>query len=134
MFAGAIGTTDVDFLILRRPVLKQGNARSISEILEEQGFQQQPKSTGNPPVESYVKELDETEIEVEFLTDDRTRKKPEVVLISNAGIAVSLTFTRRKAGSPKRVKDLYGIWFVSTMLGDPSESALSWRNCACFDS
>jgi hypothetical protein len=34
-----------------------------------------------------------------------------------------LTFTRRKAHS-KTYKDLYGIWYVSTQLGDFSESAI----------
>ncbi len=35
-----------------------------------------------------------------------------------------LTFTRRKSAS-KMLKDLYGIWYVVTQLGDFSEQALT---------
>lgn len=150
--ARPVGTTDMDFLIPRRPVVA-ADAEPLSKILKKQGFLHRPKDVGTPPIESYVKEIGETEIEVEFLTDARTRSKSESALIAPAQVVAQslsylemslasvttailpggtkiqvvrpeawvfhkgLTFTRRKSGSAKGAKDLYGIWFVLTMLG-----------------
>ncbi|MCM2321806.1 MAG: nucleotidyltransferase domain-containing protein [Oligoflexia bacterium] len=154
--ARPVGTTDLDFLIPRSPDVTV-NTQPLSRILESLGFSTRLKSLGNPPIESYVKEVEETEIEVEFLTDDRTRKKKDSTQIPKAGVVAQslsylemslnsattaklprgttvrivrpeawvfhkgLTFTRRKPGSLKSTKDLYGIWFVLTMLGEFSE-------------
>ena len=149
--------TDIDFLIPRRPVVTT-DAKPLAEILQDQGFRQRFKNTTALPIESFVKELGDTDIEVEFLTDDQARKKSVAVVIPKAGVVAQaltylemslassvvvklpyganicvvqpsawvfhkgLTFTRRKAGTPKSVKDLYGIWFVLTMLGNVSDA------------
>lgn len=156
--ARPIGTTDMDFLISRRPIVPVG-ADPLSVILRSQGFHHRTKDLGSPPIESYVKEIKGTEIEVEFLTDARVRKKTESTSIPGANVVAQplsylemslksvttatlpggteiqvvrpgawvfhkgMTFPRRKAGSAKTVKDLYGIWFVLTMLGDFSDMA-----------
>jgi hypothetical protein len=160
--ARPIGTTDMDFLIPRRPILS-ANAEPLSQILESQGFYHRTKNTGQPPIESYVKEFKEIEIEVEFLTDDRARTKGNSTSIPKAQVVAQslsylemslestttailskgtkirivrpeawvfhkgITFPRRRA-QVKKVKDLYGIWFVLTMLGDLSVSTGSALN------
>ena len=105
-----------------------------------------------------MKEIDGTEVEIEFLTDSATRddKNRNVVIAGvvaqplsyltlslqttmefqtysyEAGKVVSpgawifhkgLTFARRKSSS-KILKDLYGIWYVVTQLGDFSDQVV----------
>lgn len=84
--AGAIGTTDIDYLIPRKPIMLTGNQK-ISELLTRNGFQFRSKSLlYSPAVESYFKQIDEIEIEVEFLTDNKSRNKNDVVVIQSAGV------------------------------------------------
>lgn len=106
-----------------------------------------------------MKEIDDLEVEIEFLTDSATRNdKNENVIIAGViaqplsyltlslqmtmefktrsneiGKVVSpeawmfhkgLTFVKRKSPS-KLLKDLYGIWYVATQLGDFSEKAVA---------
>lgn len=151
--SGAVGTTDIDYLIPRRPV-KNGDEK-ISELLIESGYEPKNKSLDTPAVQSFIKQIEETEIEVEFLTDNRSRNQEDVVVIADAGINAQslsyiemslkeatplelpsgavinivkpeawvfhkgLTFTKR-TNTQKKYKDLYGIWFVLTQLGDTS--------------
>lgn len=151
--SGAIGTTDIDYLIPRRPV-KTGDEK-ISKLLMESGYELKNKSLDTPAVQSFIKQFEETEIEVEFLTDNRSRNQEDVVVIREAGINAQslsyiemslkeatplklpsgavinivkpeawvlhkgLTFTKRSSAL-KKYKDLYGIWFVLTQLGDTS--------------
>lgn len=82
--SGAVGTTDIDYLIPRKPI-KVGDAQ-ISEILKTNGYEHRAKSMDSPAVESYVKNIDDIEIEVEFLTDNKVRNKTEVVVIETAGV------------------------------------------------
>lgn len=82
--AGVVGTTDIDFLIPRKP-LKPGKEQ-ISKILKDHGYALKMKSVGQPAVESYIRYVDDHEIEVEFLTDSRSRDKEDVVLIKEAGV------------------------------------------------
>jgi hypothetical protein len=89
--AGAVGTTDIDYLIPRKP-LKAGDEK-ISELLVSNGYESKNKSLATPAVQSFVKQIDEIEIEVEFLTDNKSRIQEEVVEIINAGInAQSLSY------------------------------------------
>ncbi|MFZ4405624.1 MAG: GSU2403 family nucleotidyltransferase fold protein [Pseudobdellovibrionaceae bacterium] len=151
--AGAVGTTDIDYLIPRKPI-KVADEK-ISKLLISNGYEPKIKSLDNPPVQSFVRQFNEVEIEVEFLTDNKSRNKEDVVFISSAGVnaqALSylemslkeamplklpsgsnilvvkpeawvfhkgLTFTKRTV-KLKKYKDLYGIWFVLTQLGDVS--------------
>ncbi|MFN3455342.1 MAG: hypothetical protein ACK41T_10320 [Pseudobdellovibrio sp.] len=82
--SGAVATTDIDFLIKRKPV-KTGDER-ISEILIENGYQIKYKSMDTPSVQSFVKQVDDIEIEVEFLTDNNARIKTNVIEIKSAGV------------------------------------------------
>lgn len=109
-----------------------------------------------PSVQSFIKKIDDIEVEVEFLTDNKSREQESVLEIKDVGVnaqtlsyiemslqeAISLslpngetimvvkpeawvfhkglTFTRRTAEA-KKYKDLYGIWFVLTQLGNTSQ-------------
>lgn len=152
-----VGTRDIDSLIPRR--IPEISKKNIAKYLNEAGFTHVFKDVDVPATESYVKEIDGIEIEIEFLTDSATRDdKNKNVMIAGivaqplsyltlslqttmefrtysgeAGKVVSpgawifhkgLTFTRRK-GSSKMLKDLYGIWYVATQLGDFSDQALT---------
>lgn len=89
--AGAVGTTDIDYLISRKPV-KTGNEK-ISELLVGHGYEPKNKSLDTPSVQSFIKQIEGTEIEVEFLTDNKSRNQEDVVVISDAGVnAQSLSY------------------------------------------
>ncbi len=152
-----VGTRDIDSLIPRK--VPKISEKSISKHLQDAGFSLIFKDLDQPATEAYTKEIDEVEIEIEFLTDSASRSnKYKNVLIAgivaqplsyltlslettvkfqthkgNAGSVVSsgawifhkgLTFTKRKSTS-KTYKDLYGIWYVATQLGDFSEKAIA---------
>ncbi len=151
-----IGTRDIDSLLPRK--VPEISKKSIAKYLDEAGFIQIFKDMDIPAAESYVKEIDGVEVEIEFLTDSATRgDKQKNVLISgvvaqplsylamslqtttefytyshekgkvvNPGAWIfhkGLTFTRR-TNPLKILKDLYGIWYVSTQLGDLSNQTI----------
>ncbi|MBX2989425.1 MAG: hypothetical protein KF802_16170 [Bdellovibrionaceae bacterium] len=150
---GVVGTTDVDFLIKRKPISPA--EEKISRLLMDQGYELRHKSNGVPSIQSFVRQNGDYELEVEFLTDQKSRKKDNVVEIKAAGLnaqslsyiemsleeAISITLSNQesilivppeawvfhkgltfpiRAQSAKKYKDLYGIWFVLTQLGDIS--------------
>ena len=82
--SGAVGTTDIDYLIPRKP-LKAGIDK-IYELLVRSGYEPKNKSLSTPAVQSFIKQIEEVEIEVEFLTDNKSRSQEEVVEIKNAGV------------------------------------------------
>lgn len=63
-------TRDMDSLI-PRSVGKEKEA--LAKVLSASGYERQFKDINNPPTESYNKEIQGEEIELEFLTDNRTR-------------------------------------------------------------
>lgn len=151
-----VGTSDIDSLIPRKvPKISQKN---IAKHLCESGFTPVFKDLDSPATESYLKEINGVEVEVEFLTDSSVRfEKHKNVVIAGVvaqplnyielslketlefhtssgetGWVVApeawlfhkgLTFTKRKSAS-KILKDLYGIWYVGTQLGNFSEDAI----------
>jgi len=152
-----VGTRDIDTLIPRR--VPEISKKNIAKYLNDAGFIHVFKDVDIPATESFVKEIDGVEVEIEFLTDSATRDdKNKNVLIAgvvaqplsyltmslqttmefqthshDVGKVVSpgawifhkgLTFTRRKSSS-KMLKDLYGIWYVATQLGDFSDQAFA---------
>ncbi len=152
-----VGTRDIDSLIPRK--VPEISKKNIAKYLNEAGFTHVFKDVDIPATESFVKEIDGVEVEIEFLTDSATRNnKNKNVMIAGVvaqplsyltlslqttmefrafsharGKVVSpgawifhkgLTFKRRKS-SLKMLKDLYGIWYVVTQLGDFSEQALT---------
>lgn len=82
--SGAVGTTDIDYLIPRKPV-KFGDEK-ISKLLISSGYEPKNKSLDTPAVQSFIKQFDEVEIEVEFLTDNKSRNREAVVAINVAGV------------------------------------------------
>lgn len=151
-----VGTRDIDSLIPRK--VPKISKKNIAGHLHEAGFKHFFKEIDTPPTESYVKEINGLEVEIEFLTDSAARgEKGKNVSIAGVvaqplsyltlslqrtmefqtysgktGRVVSpgawifhkgLTFTSRKS-SLKMLKDLYGIWYVATQLGDFSEYAV----------
>jgi hypothetical protein len=147
--AKPVGTNDIDWLIDRKPMVSHVGSESISKILEDQGYVFRTKNTGNPPITSYVKEVGEQEIEVEFLTHNQVRAKADVVEIPIAKVtAQTLSYLEMsirtvviatlpndvefnvvapeawvfQKGSSKEYKDLYGIWFVLSQLSELSIS------------
>jgi hypothetical protein len=81
---GAVGTTDIDFLISRNPI-QLGN-KKISKVLENNGFEIKYKSTSIPSVQSFTKQVSNIEVEIEFLTDNKSRTKQPVIEIKSLGI------------------------------------------------
>ncbi len=70
-----VATRDIDSLIPRKvPEISRTN---ISNHLENAGFELRYKDRENPPTESYIKLIDEEEVEVEFLTDNSARFNKE---------------------------------------------------------
>lgn len=152
-----IGTRDIDSLIPRR--IPKASQNNIANHLKSAGFVQFFKDRENPATEAYVKEIDGSEVEIEFLTDNSTRKnKYRNIIISGVsaqplsylnlsiqetmefetnsgetGLVVlpaawvlhkGLTFLKRNSKN-KIYKDLYGIWYVGTQLGDFSNEMIS---------
>lgn len=152
-----VGTRDIDSLIQRR--VPEISKKNIAKYLNEAGFTHVFKDVDIPATESFVKEIDGVEIEIEFLTDSASRmdRNKNVVVAGivaqplsyltlslrttlqfqtyshEVGKVVSpgawifhkgLTFTRRKSSS-KMLKDLYGIWYVVTQLGDISDQTVT---------
>jgi hypothetical protein len=155
-----VGTRDVDSLIPRK--VPEISKKNIANYLNEAGFTHVFKDVNIPATESFTKQIDGVEVEIEFLTDSATRgeKNKNVVIAGivaqplsyltlslqttmefqtysqEVGKVVSpeawifhkgLTFTRRNSSS-KSFKDLYGIWYVATQLGDLSDQALTKFN------
>ncbi len=69
-----VGTRDIDSLIPRR--IKKGFESTIQEHLEKAGFRMTKKDLEDPASEAYSKEIAGVDIEVEFLTDNLSRKDP----------------------------------------------------------
>lgn len=153
-----VGTRDIDSLISRK--LSRIFDKSIAEYLDDAGFEQSFKDYEHPATESYIKEMDGIEVEIEFLTDDSTRgAKNKNIAIVGAGVTAQqltyiqmsldniqnfktfsgtsgqvvssgawmfhkgLTFLKR-SDKTKKYKDLYGIWYVATQLGEFSRKGI----------
>jgi hypothetical protein len=58
----------------------------ISTLLIDNGYEARNKSLYKPEVQSYIKQVDNIEIEIEFLTDNKSRIKEDVVVIKEAGV------------------------------------------------
>ncbi len=72
---------DIDSLIPRK--IPKASEKNIAEHLHKAGFANVFKNMDAPPTEAYVKEINGLEVEIEFLTDNGTRKdKNENVVIA----------------------------------------------------
>ena len=63
-----VGTKDLDTLIPRK--IPEASKKDIAKHLTEAGFKQFFKNFDDPASEVYVKEINGSEIEIEFLTDN----------------------------------------------------------------
>lgn len=152
-----IGTRDIDSLLPRR--VPEISKKNIAKHLNEAGFSHVFKDLDVPATESYTKEIEGIEVEIEFLTDSAVRNnknknvtiagvvaQPLSYLDLSLQMAVKfqtyshkigrvvapgawifhkgLTFVKRKISS-KILKDLYGIWYVASQLGDFSDQAVA---------
>ena len=145
-----VGTRDIDSLIPRK--VPEISKKNIAKYLNEAGFTHVFKDVDIPATESFVKEI---EFLTDSATRDDKNKNVMIAGIvaqplsyltlslqttmrfqtysHEVGKVVSpgawifhkgLTFTRRKSAS-KMLKDLYGIWYVVTQLGDFSDQTLT---------
>ncbi|MBF8262458.1 MAG: hypothetical protein HW387_123 [Parachlamydiales bacterium] len=75
-----VGTRDIDSLIPRK--VPEISKKNIAKYLNEAGFTHVFKDVDIPASESFVKEIDGVEVEIEFLTDSATRddKNKNVVI------------------------------------------------------
>ena len=108
-----VGTRDIDSLVPRK--IPKKSAYSISQHLEMNGFSRVFKDRNHPATESYLKELNGIEIEVEFLTDRRARRdKDENISISGV-VAQPLRYIEMSLDSPYEFYTIDGTkgWVVS---------------------
>jgi hypothetical protein len=151
------GTRDIDSLIPRKiPTMSREN---ISTFLLNAGFKQSFKDFQDPATEFYKKNIEETDIIIEFITDDSVRKDKEKNVLISGVVAQSLSFLKlglenilpfstqsgengfvvepaawifqkgltftRRTDKKKVYKDLYGIWYVGTQLGNFSTETIT---------
>lgn len=101
-----VGTRDLDSLIPRK--IPEASKKDISNHLTEAGFKQIFKDLNDPATEAYVKEIDGSEVEIEFLTDDGSRNnKGDNVEISGV-VAQSLPFLKQSLSNLMNFKTLAG--------------------------
>jgi len=151
-----VATRDIDSLVPRR--VTSNIKTNIAEHLTNAGFSHVFKDRHDPATEAYIKEINNQEIEIEFLTDtstreDKTKNVPIAGIVAQPlsyltlslqmtmefttnskqkGLVVApgawifhkgLTFVKRKEKS-KKLKDLYGIWYLASNLGRFSEQSI----------
>lgn len=87
-----VGTKDIDSLIPRK--VPQVSQEDISTHLKKSGFVQSYRDLEEPPTESYTKEVEGEEIEIEFLTDDSVRKGKDRNIEISGVIAQPLTYLK----------------------------------------
>ena len=83
-----VGTRDIDSLIPRR--VPEISKKNIAKYLNEAGFIHVFKDVDIPATESFVKEIDGGEVEIEFLTDSATRDD------KNKNVVIAGSFRRKK--------------------------------------
>lgn len=93
-----VATTDIDSLIPRN--VPKISSKSLSDYLKDSGFLQSYKDYQDPATEIYTKEINGVDIDIEFLTDNNSRKdKHKNVKISGivaqplSYLSLSLKFT-----------------------------------------
>ncbi len=85
-----VGTRDIDSLISRKtPVVSDKN---IAKYLNEAGFIHIFKSMDVPATEAYVKEINGTEVEIEFLTDSAARNDKSKNIVIAGVVAQPLSY------------------------------------------
>lgn len=85
-----VGTRDIDTLIPRRiPIIDK---KDISKYLHEAGFTQMFKDLEHPATESYIKDINGFEIEIEFITDSSSRVDKHKNIVIAGVVAQPLSY------------------------------------------
>ena len=87
-----VGTRDIDSLVPRK--IPEVSKSDLARHLREAGFQPTYKDYNTPPTQSYVKEIEGEEVEIEFLTDDSSRVDKEKNIEISGVIAQPLTYLK----------------------------------------
>ncbi len=85
-----VGTRDIDSLLPRR--IPEISKKNIAKHLNEAGFAPIFKDLEVPATESYVKEIDGIEIEIEFLTHSATRNDKSKNIVIAGVVAQPLSY------------------------------------------
>jgi len=85
-----VGTRDIDSLIPRG--VSEISKKNIAKYLNEAGFALIFKDVDVPATESYVKEIDGVEVEIEFLTDSATREDKNKNVVIAGIVAQPLSY------------------------------------------
>lgn len=85
-----VGTKDIDSLIPR--TIPKVSEKNIAKYLSESNFTQHFKGLEIPATEIYVKKIDGVDLEVEFLTDNSTRKGKNKNVIIRGVVAQPLRY------------------------------------------
>ncbi|NGX37708.1 MAG: hypothetical protein K1000chlam2_00870 [Chlamydiae bacterium] len=85
-----VGTQDIDSLIPRK--IPETPQKNISKYLLEAGFKHVFRNHDHPPVEAYVKEINNLEIEIEFLTHSDVRKNKNKNVLIGGVVAQPLSY------------------------------------------
>jgi len=85
-----VGTRDIDSLIPRK--LPEVSKKNIAKHLNESGFTQVFKDVDIPATESYIKEIEGTEVEIEFLTDSSSREDKNKNVVIAGIVAQPLSY------------------------------------------
>lgn len=145
-----VGTRDLDSII--SPKVSNIEDKKLLQYLVDFGFKPNYKDLEIPATESYIKEIEGIELELEFLTSANFRNNSNknvqisgivaqplrylelsyqnsigfITMSNEKGLVVrldiwifhkGLTFPKR-FNDNKKCKDLYGIWYVATQLGE----------------
>lgn len=85
-----VGTSDIDTILPRR--IPEVSKKNIAKHLQEAGFMQVFKDLSIPATESFVKEIDGYEVEIEFLTDDAVRNDKDKNVVISGVVAQPLSY------------------------------------------
>lgn len=84
-------TFDLDILIPRKVHLPKVSGDNLGQRLQKSGFTVERRTLNSPPVESYTKTINDVEVEIEFLTDQKSRQQEAVTSIEGVS-AQALSF------------------------------------------
>lgn len=85
-----VGTRDIDSLIPRK--VQEISKKNIAKHLYDAGFTPIFKDVDVPATEAYVKEIEGSEVEIEFLTDSATRNDKNKNVVIGGVVAQPLSY------------------------------------------
>ncbi len=103
-----VGTRDIDSLIPRK--VKDAPHKNIAKHLDEAGFEHIFKDYKSPATEAYIKEINGVEVELEFLTDDNSRKDKNKNVQVAGVVAQPLSYLQLSLHKHRKFKTESGEW------------------------